>query len=97
MEMSRIISDLSKMQGILEGTIQRAGREHQRNIQETDTFRKGWTNFPQCVISVKVSDFFLRTLERLAHQIQNTLKGKERQNYQGYQLHISLLTVGKNT
>lgn len=90
-------NDLSKMEGILEGTKQRAGREHQRNTRETDPFRQVWTNLPKCVISAKVSDFFLRTPERLVHQIQNTLKGKERQNDQRYQIHIILLMMGKNT
>lgn len=70
------------MEGFLEGTIERAGREHQRKTEETVTFRKGRTNFTHR--QGKVSDF-LRKPERLAHQIQNTLKGKERLNYQGYQ------------
>lgn len=43
--MGRDISDLSAVEGVLEGTLQRPKKDHPKNAQDTVAFRKGCTNF----------------------------------------------------
>lgn len=96
-KMGRNTSDLTAVEVVLEDMIQRTGREHQKML-ETVAFRKDGQVL--CAIRARLSGVFLKKPERPENWLTifktQEFKGKERQNYQGHQVYISLLIVGKN-
>lgn len=68
-EVGRDISDLPVVEGVLEGTLQKPKREHQKMLKRLLRLGKDAQHLR---VRARVSAFFLKKPKRLARHIQNT-------------------------